>query len=903
MAVDMGSAVAQLLLDTSNFNTSLQGAQNSLVSTGAAMSSAGATMTSTITKGFIDVSGKALETTMTFESAMSQVQATMGITADATSELDGTLVNTMGALGDLSKQLGASTKFSANEAAAAINNMAMAGYDVQQIYDSLPTVLSLASAGALDLDYATQLVANGLNVMGLETKDATELADKLAVTASHAYGSVSDFGEGLLKAGGQAKLANVSLTDTMTALGILGDNGISAAEGGTMLRNVLKNLYTPTKDAATALEELGIATTDDEGNLRDFQEVLQDLSGSLDNLTEDERIKAMSRIFDTRTIAGANALLEASGERWDELSESIDDAAGAADKMAKTQLDNLKGQLTILKSSVEGLMLAFGEIMLPVIKNVVELVQKLVDWLNGLDESQKKLVMTIATIVAALGPVLLIGGRIVATIGSLRTSLGGLGSSFGMVGGKVALIAAAIAGLIGLFVKLYKTNDEFREAVQQALQRVKDAFDRLKQTFERVFESLKEPLNNLIEKLSGPFMTVITNILDVVVLLLDSLGPALEKLFGAIVNLVENIPLDSIFESVGKIVSSIGNLVSKILPKIIEIISGIVEKLSPIFDIVDMIFAAISEIIDIVSPFIEEIVSMLQEIIAELPIQEFLEAVGELVSSILGIIVAILPDIIDFLRMLMPIIKTIFETLKPVLETVTAIIKTVAALLRGDWDSAADGFNAIFVGIWNTIKSLWDTFVSVINVIDSFFASWDADAKKFFDSIWQTISGWWNSVVGFLKSIDLKKIGQNILNSLWEGLKSVWNSISSWFEGISSKISGFFGKITGLKSSASQGAYATGLAYVPRTMDVTVHRGERILTQEENKRYNESGSKVEVVTYQNDEALLKLGEKLDRILNAIDDLDDLKVVMDSKRLVGAIKREINYQLADEYANA
>ena len=237
MAVDMGSAVATLLLDTGNFNTSLQGAQSKLVSTGAAMSSAGATLTATVTKGLVSIGKEALNTTMDFESAMSQVQATMGITADATSELDGAVVNTMDSLGDLAKELGASTKFSANEAAAAINNMAMAGYSVQEVYDSLPTVLSLASAGALDLDYATQLVANGLNVMGLETNDAAELADKLAVTASNAYGSVSDFGEGLLKAGGQAQLANVSLTDTMMAHGILGDNGIFAAEGGTMLRN------------------------------------------------------------------------------------------------------------------------------------------------------------------------------------------------------------------------------------------------------------------------------------------------------------------------------------------------------------------------------------------------------------------------------------------------------------------------------------------------------------------------------------------------------------------------------------------------------------------------------------------------------------------------------------------
>lgn len=534
--LDLGAATGRLLLDTSGFTGGFTSALQAVhtmqsesattgdkfTAMGKAMTSVGGTLTRSVTLPLVGIGTAAVHTASEFEASMSQVQATMGIASDAMSTLNGESVNTMDALSALAQQLGSETKFSATEAAAAINNMAMAGYDVQEIYDSLPQVLSLASAGALDLDYATQLVANGLNVMGMETSDAQELADKLAVTASNAYGSVSDFGEGLLKAGAQAQLANVSLTDTMTALGILGDNGIAASEGGTYLRNTLKNLYTPTEDAAKALKELGVETANSDGTLKDFQVVLGDLGTALDGLTEEQRIQYMGRIFDARTISAANALIENSGERWNELSDAIDNAGGAADRMAKTQLDNLQGQLTILKSSIEGAGIAFGELLLPLVKQLAEAFQNLMNWLNGLDEGQKKTLLRIIEVVAAIGPLLIILGKLSSAVGAvigLFSGTGGLATALSLLTGPIGLVIAAVAALAVAwatdFMGIRETTEEIvgyiQDIIQGFLDGIKIIWDEdllgLRTTAEQVWEAIKEAFGLTLEAIKLVFKT------------------------------------------------------------------------------------------------------------------------------------------------------------------------------------------------------------------------------------------------------------------------------------------------------------------------------------------------------------------------------------------------------------
>ena len=328
----------------------------------------------------------AVKTTADFDTSMSQVQATMGITKDAMSELNGESVNTVEALRDLAKQMGSETAFSASECADAMNYLALAGYDTQEIYDTLPTVLNLAAAGGIDLASASDMVTDAMSALGMETSEADTMVDQMSKTASTTNTSVAQLGEAILTIGATARTVKGGTAELNTALGILANNGIKGAEGGTHLRNVILALQSPTDKAAACMESLGVKVYDSEGNMRSLNDILGDLNTSMDGMTSAEKQNIISSIFNKTDLAAVNSLLSNTGDSWDSLQQSITESGGAAQQMADTQLDNLSGQITILKSALEGLAISFGEILMSKIRAAAKKIQKFVDKLNGMND-------------------------------------------------------------------------------------------------------------------------------------------------------------------------------------------------------------------------------------------------------------------------------------------------------------------------------------------------------------------------------------------------------------------------------------------------------------------------------------------------------------------------------------
>ena len=444
-----------------------------------------------VTAGVTALGTASITTAANFESSMSQVQATMGITKDSMSKVNGQSVNTMDTLSDLAKKMGAETAFSASECAEALNYLALAGYDTEQMCNTLPTVLNLAAAGDIQLASASDMVTDAMSALGMGVDEAGTMVDQMAKTASTTNTSVAQLGEGILTIGATAKSIKGGTAELNTALGILANNGIKGAEGGTHLRNIILSLQSPTDAAAKQMEALGISVYDSEGNMRSLNDILGDLNTSMDGMTSAEKSNIISTIFNKTDLSSVNALLANTGSTWDDLQQKITDSGGAAQQMADTQLDNLQGQITILKSALEGLAISFGELLMPAIKQIVAHIQSFVDWLNSLDEGSKKMIITIGLIAAALGPVLIVIGKVVTAVGSILTFIPKIVSGFSMVGkafsalggiltaNPLGLIVVAIIAVVAALVTLYQKCEWFRDGVNAIFQQVASFFQKI----------------------------------------------------------------------------------------------------------------------------------------------------------------------------------------------------------------------------------------------------------------------------------------------------------------------------------------------------------------------------------------------------------------------------------------
>ena len=336
----------KISIDTSGFMSALSVAQKAI--------SAAAT-------GITNFAKSSVQTGMNFDKSMSQVAATMGKTVDEIQDLR-----------QFAQKMGSETAFSASQAADALNYMALAGYDAETSMNMLPNVLNLAASGGMELARASDMITDTQSALGLSLDETAKLVDKMAKGASKTNTSVSQLGDAMLTVGGTAKMLAGGTTELSTALGLLADNGTKGAEGGTALRNIILSLAAPTDKAAAALEDLGVKAFDEKGNMRDLQLIFADFNSALSTMTEGEKTQVLNSIFNKVDLKSVNALLATSTERWNEVSEAIDNAAGSAEEMAKTQLDNLAGDVTIFRSALEGIQIALSDKLTPTLRKFVK---------------------------------------------------------------------------------------------------------------------------------------------------------------------------------------------------------------------------------------------------------------------------------------------------------------------------------------------------------------------------------------------------------------------------------------------------------------------------------------------------------------------------------------------------
>ena len=348
----------------------------------------------------------AVKTAADFDAGMSQVAAISGATGD---DLE--------ALRDKAREMGSKTKFSASEAASAMEYMAMAGWKTGDMLGGIEGIMNLAAASGEDLATTSDIVTDALTAFGLSAEDSGHFADILAAASSNANTNVSMMGETFKYCAPIAGALGFSAEDTAEAIGLMANAGIKSTQAGTALRTIMNNLTGEVKISGKAIGDVTIATTNADGSMRDLSDILADCRTAFSGLSESEKAQAAETLVGKNAMSGFLALMNAAPEDIDKLSNAIDNCDGTAESMAATMQDNLAGQLTILKSQLEELAISFGEILMPAIRSIVSHIQGFIDKLNGMDESQKKAIITIGLVVAAIGPLLVIIGTVISKVG------------------------------------------------------------------------------------------------------------------------------------------------------------------------------------------------------------------------------------------------------------------------------------------------------------------------------------------------------------------------------------------------------------------------------------------------------------------------------------------------------
>jgi phage tail tape measure protein, TP901 family, core region len=374
-----------------------------------------------------------------FEQGLSNVQAV----TDATDAQ-------MKQLSDTAKSLGASTAWSATQVTDAEQLLGQAGYSVNETITALPGLLSLASAGSLDLSTATSIASSTLRAFNLDASQTSHVADVLAQTANATNSDVTDLGESLKYVSPVAQSLGISMEDAVAATGLLSNQAIVGSQAGTVLRQTLARLASPTKEAAGLMQTYGINAFDAQGNMKPLSAVVDNLNSSLGKLTSQQRADVISTIFGTESMSGVMALMNQGGQSLSDLSQKLKDAKGAADKMAETKLDNLAGQWEQLKGAVETMQINLGEKLAPYAKEFVtwltgkmpEIESKVVSFVDYVSNHTDE-IKSLAETVIGLG----VAFEGLSAVSTIKNGLSGIASFVNLFkGAKVAEETVAVTG-------------------------------------------------------------------------------------------------------------------------------------------------------------------------------------------------------------------------------------------------------------------------------------------------------------------------------------------------------------------------------------------------------------------------------------------------------------------------
>lgn len=807
-------------------------AGKSIKSAGDTIANAGSKMTKSVTVPIAGVGVAAVKTAADYESAMSNVQAITGATGDDFKKLT-----------QLGKDLGASTAWSAQECAEAMQYTGMAGWTAQQNVDGLKGILDLASASGTELARTSDIMTDAISAFGYKASDSAKFADVMTKACTSANVSVDTLGESYKYCGAICGTMGYSIDEVTTSLAVMGNMGIKGSQAGTALKNAISNMAAPTKNMKAAMDDLGISITNQDGSMKSWGDVIKNLQGSFKGLSQDQQAAYAKQLFGKESMAGMLAIINTSTKDYNALADSIKNSGGAANDAAQTQLNNLNGQLTLLKSALEGAAITIGDKLLPYIKNAVTWVQKATDWFNGLSSAQVNTIMKIAGIVAAIGPAIMIFGKLTSGIGQAVLTFGKISGAIAKAGGVLGLITSpagivigVLAGVAAAAFLIIKNWDKVKPAVMK----VKDAFI-------SVMPSIKQTIANAI----SAAMPIITTLV---------------KTFKDIIPKAINVA-KTVIAAITPVIKTVVNTVSALIPIIAKTFVSVAQKLTPVvktianvvkaaIPVIGKLFAAaftfVGNTITKVMPYINRIAKVIGSVLVFA-----VKAVSPVVQKMASTFSVVFTSVFNIVNKIVNKLKPVFNGIGIIIKAVMAVVKTEITtafrIAANVIESAAGSIKQVISGITKVFSGILD-FISGV-----FTGNW----KKAWEGVKNIFGGCFEALAGLCKVPINAVIG--LINSAIEGINSISVDIPDGIPLVGGKHIGFsIPKIPALAKGTPN--WLGGLAQINEKGGeiVDLPKGSRVYPHDESVSIAKNTSNAKLSTLDRRLAKVEAGKDKDR---------------------------------------
>lgn len=683
----------------------------------------------------------AVKTTADFDSEMSTVQSISGATGEEFDDLRGKAL-----------EMGSKTAFSASEAASAMEYMAMAGWTTEDMLSGIEGVMAAAAASGEDLASTSDILTDGLTAFGMAASDSAHFADVLVAAGNNANTNVAMMGETFKYAGAVCGTLGIKVEDCAIATGLMGNAGIKASQAGTALRSGLTKLINPTDAAAAAMEKYGFSVQTNQDGSVDFMATMKNLRSAMGGLDATTQAAAISTIFGTEAMSGWSAIVTASEGDFNKLTDAIYGCDGAAQKAADVKLDNLSGQITILKSTIEGIAIQIGDILMPKIRSVVEKIQEWATAFSEADEGTKKNIVTIAGVVAAIGPLLVGVGKVIKVVIStvdafkkMKTGLTAVKGALGLLTSPIGLIVAAIAALVAAFMHLWNTNEGFRTAIT-------DIWNEIVGTVTGFIDGIKERLAGLGIKF-------------------EDIGAAIKKVWNGLCEVLAPV-FEGAFKQVSNVLKAATNTILGIIDFFVSLFKG---DWDGCWTAVKDIFGTVWEL---VCNTFQNAINTIRRI-ADVILGWFGTSWNEAWNGVKTFFS-------NIWNAISTTVSNVWNTIKNAIQVgimfVVELVKAAFNLITLPWRFIWENCHETLEAAWAAIKNAVNTAITAVKTAVT--TAWNA-IKTTTTTIWNAVSGAISTVWNGIKSAVSTAVNavKNTVSTVWNAVKTttttVWNAVKT----------------------------------------------------------------------------------------------------------------------------